>query len=260
MKLQIADHARAEIFTNIFQHIKLFTDYINISFDKDKMYIQTMDSGRVSIVEIFLPKSWFDTYNFNAGENVVIGIHAHMLFKVLNTRDRKQEVNFVYQDGSDTLNIHFTSDDKTVFDKHFEIPLIEIDTEFMSIPEFESDVDISIPSATFAAIISQLQIFGDSIEFKCTEEKIQLFSISSESGKMIVDIEIDDLTAYSITEDNEMNISFSLSKLHNICQYSKMAKEIEILLTNNYPMQITYDLGIEDAKMVFYLAPKIGEE
>ena len=47
---------------------------------------------------------------------------------------------------------------------------------------------------------------------------------------MIVDIEIDDLTAYSITEDNEMNISFSLAKIHNICQYNKMAKEIEIKL------------------------------
>ena len=49
MKLQISDHGRAEIFTNLFQHIKLFTDYINITFDKEKMYIQTMDSGRVSI-------------------------------------------------------------------------------------------------------------------------------------------------------------------------------------------------------------------
>ena len=130
----------------------------------------------------------------------------------------------------------------------------------MSIPTFESDADITIPSATFASIINQLQIFGDTIEFKCDEDKIQLYSISSESGKMIVDIEIDDLTSYSITEDNAMNISFSLSKLHNICLYNKMAKEIEILLTENYPMKITYDLGIEDAKMIFYLAPKIGDE
>ena len=38
MKLQISDHGRAEIFTNLFQHIKLFTDYINITFDKEKMY------------------------------------------------------------------------------------------------------------------------------------------------------------------------------------------------------------------------------
>jgi proliferating cell nuclear antigen PCNA len=260
MKLQISDHGRAEIFTNLFQHIKLFTDYINITFDKEKMYIQTMDSGRVSIFEIYLPKAWFDIYEFNSDENVVMGINANVLFKVLNTRHKQQEVNIVYQEGSDKLNIHFTNDDKSIFDKHFELPLMEIDTELLQIPNFESDVDISIPSTTFAAIISQLQIFGDTIEFKCTEEKIQLFSISSESGKMIVDIEIDDLTAYSITEDNEMNISFSLAKIHNICQYNKMAKEIEILLTNDYPMQITYDLGIEDAKMVFYLAPKIGDE
>jgi len=261
MNFQITDNSRADIFANIFQHVKLFADLINITFDDDKMYLQTMDSSRVSIFEVILPKTWFDEYEITSNEPVTIGIHANMLFKVLNTRDKSQMLNFVLSENeSDTLNIHFTNDNKSVFDKHFEIPLIEIEADLMSIPTFESDADITIPSATFASIINQLQIFGDTIEFKCDEDKIQLYSISSESGKMIVDIEIDDLTSYSITEDNAMNISFSLSKLHNICLYNKMAKEIEILLTENYPMKITYDLGIEDAKMIFYLAPKIGDE
>ena len=153
MKLQISDHGRAEIFTNLFQHIKLFTDYINITFDKEKMYIQTMDSGRVSIFEIYLPKAWFDIYEFNVQENIVMGINANVLFKVLNTRHKQQEVNIVFQEGSDILNIHFTNDDKSIFDKHFELHLMEIDTELLQIPNFESDVDISIPSTTLQQLL-----------------------------------------------------------------------------------------------------------
>ena len=262
MNFQIKNNARAEIFSNIFQHVKLFAEHINITFDKDKMYLQTMDNSRVSIFEVFLPCDWFDEYDIKTEEPITLGIYSSILFKVLNTREKTQVLNFVFNENdSDKLFIHFTNEDnKNIFDKHFEIPLIDIEAEILSIPAFESDADITIPSTTFAAIINQLQIFGDTIEFKCTEEKIELRSISVESGKMIVDIDIDDLTSYSITEDNEMNLSFSLSKLHDICLYNKMSKEIEILLTDNYPMKITYNLGIEEAKMVFFLAPKIGDD
>lgn len=261
MNIEIVDPSRAEKFCNLFQHVKLFTNHVNITFYEDRMYLQTMDSSRVSIFEIYLPNEWFNTYDYTHDEPINLGLNADILFKVLNTRDKQQNLQLVFDpEQSDKLLIHFVSDNKKIFDKHFEIPLMEIDVELMNIPEFESDADIMIPSSNFAEIINQLQIFGDTIEFKCTEEQIQLCSISSESGKMMADIDIDELTSYSITEDNTMNISFSLSRLHNICMYNKISKEVEILLTENYPMKITYQLDEDDAKMVFYLAPKIGDD
>ena len=64
----------------------------------------------------------------------------------------------------------------------FELPLIELDVDVMQIPEMESDADISLPSTYFAGIINQLEIFGDTIEFSCNEDKIILNSLSVESG------------------------------------------------------------------------------
>ena len=260
MNIEITDHAHAETFCNLFQHIKLFTEHVNITFDQDKMFLQTMDSSRVSIFEIYLPSEWFNVYTCDNNEPINIGINANILFKVLNTRDKAQNIQIVFDnEHSDKIYIHFTGDDKKIFDRHFELPLIDLDVEIMNIPEFNSDADITLPSIKFAEIINQLQIFGDTIEFLCNEEKIQLSSISSESGKMSADIDIDELNSYSINEDETMKISFSLSKLHSICMYSKISKEVEVLLTNDYPMQITYNLNMDDAKMVFYLAPKIDE-
>lgn len=260
MNIEISDYGKCEQFSNMFQHIKLFSDYINIIFNKDKMYLQTMDSSRVSIFEIILPNIWFDTYEINSDNDITIGIHSNLLFKVLHTRDKNQTVQFKFnEDESDKLEIHFVNDNKNIFDKHFELPLIDIETDMMSIPEYDTNVDITLLSQNFASIITQLQLFGDTIHFKCNEEKIELLSISQESGKMTADINIDDLTSYSITENETINNSFSLGKLHNICLYNKMAQELEISITDNFPMRITYDLGIENAKMLFYLAPKIDE-
>ena len=76
-------------------------------------------------------------------------------------------------------------------------------------------------------------------------------------------INIDDLTSYAISEGETMNISFSLVNLHNICMYNKIAKDMEISLTDNFPMKIIYHLdGSTDengARLVFYLAPKISD-
>lgn len=259
MNIVINNLLKAELFSNLFQHIKLFTDHVNITFSGEKMYLQTMDSSRVSIFEINLPAEWFDIYNINTSET--IGINAGILFKVLHSRDKDQTIDIKFETGSDRLHINFTSEGKTSFDKHFEIPLMELDVDLMDIPVFDSNTDITVPSSYFAGIISQLQIFGDSIEFNCSEDKVQLSSLSPESGKMIVDIDVDDLNAYSITEDDpEMKISFSLARLHNICMYHKMAKEVDIILTNNYPMKVVYNFDLENANMIFYLAPKIEDD
>jgi proliferating cell nuclear antigen PCNA len=260
MNVEITDFAKCEQFSNMFQHIKLFTDYINIIFSKEKMYLQTMDTSRVSISEIILPNIWFDTYEINVESDITIGVHSDLLFKVLHARDKTQSVLFQFkEDNSDKLEIHFMNDNKNSFDKHFELPLIDIETDMMSIPEYDTNVDMTLLSQNFASVITHLQLFGDTITFKCNEDKIELLSVSADSGKMTADVNIDDLTSYSITENESFSNSFSLGKLHNICLYNKMSQELEISITNNFPMRITYNLGIENAKMLFYLAPKIDE-
>ena len=111
--------------------------------------------------------------------------------------------------------------------------------------------------------INQLKLFGDTIEIICSEDKIEMRSLSEGSGKMSVDIQIDELSEYSIDEGETIHLSFSLNILHNICLYHKIAKEIRIKLIKNSPMQIVYYLGDssdETNKFVFYLAPKINDD
>ena len=103
-------------------------------------------------------------------------------------------------------------------------------------------------------------MFGTDLNIECSEEKIVLCASSAEQGKMYVQIKIDDLSTYMINEGETVNMSFSLTYLHNICLYNKISKEMEIKICQNCPMKITYILnGHENAKMVFYLAPRIND-
>jgi proliferating cell nuclear antigen len=268
MNVEIRDLAKADVFASLFQHIKLFTEYINIIFEPGRMYIQAMDTSRVSIFEIHLPKEWFDSYQSSAtteeglGQaNTVIGINAALLFKVLNARDKTQMIHF-YQEGEsfETLYINLTSETSDKFNLHFEIPLIDIDMEHMHIPEIDYNAEFSLPSAHFSSLIHQLKLFGDCLDVHCSEESIILSAKSPESGKMSVSIKIDELSSFTINEDETLELSFGLTQLHNICLYSKLTKEVAIYLSDSYPIKMVYGLGQENAKFVFYLAPKIRDD
>jgi hypothetical protein len=77
---------------------------------------------------------------------------------------------------------------------------------------------------------------------------------------MMVQIDINDLNEFSINEGETIELSFSISMLHNICMYSKISKNINVYIKDNFPMKIMYNLGEENANMVFYLAPKIKDD
>ena len=257
----IKNLSHAERFVSIFQHVKLFTEHINIIFSGDKMFIQSMDPSRVSVFEINIPKEWFDEYSIE-GENITIGISSSMLYKVLNTKDKRQEMKFYYDnEDSDKLRIEFTCEDKDVYDKFFEIPLMEIENEIMNIPEMNSTASFILPSLNFADVIKNLKIFGDSLEINCDENEIQLLSKSAESGKMKVNINFDDIVQYEIDEDASIASSYSLNLLNNVCLYNKISTNIEIHMNENYPLKLLYNLDedIEDTNLVFYIAPKIED-
>ena len=193
MEIQINQPTNAEIFSGLFQYIKLFTNDINIHFETERLFIQALDASRVSIFEVYLPKGWFDVYNISDENGAVIGINTNNLYKVLHAREKNQSLTMRMDDSSDDkIMLDMTSDNPTIFDKHFQLPLIDIDTEMMHIPSMEYKADFSLPSNTFATLIDQLKMFGETLRIECSEDKIQLFSESLDSGKMSVDIPIDD--------------------------------------------------------------------
>jgi len=195
MELTINNPAKSELFSSIFQNIRPFTEHLSVCFTQDGLYFQTMDSARVSIIELNMHKSWFDNYVCNS--DVVLGIPVNIIFKILNAREKVQSINIVYENsGNDTLSLHFTSDDKTIFDKHFQCPMLDIESETMQIPAIEYAAEFTLPSAIFGTLINQLKTFGDSLDISCTEEQIDLAANSNESGKMSVEVKIDDLSAF----------------------------------------------------------------
>jgi proliferating cell nuclear antigen PCNA len=258
MLLKISNPTRAEKLNIIFQNIKLITADINITFGTDKVHIQCMDPAHVAVLEVHIGSTWFDSYELSDNiEGLVIGVNANIMGKIFGTRNKSQDITIECRDDTDTLSVRFESEDINEYNKSFEIPLMDLDIDMMEIPVEEYEAEFSLPSHIYASLMSQLKLFGETMNVECSEDKIMLNSSSIDTGKMSTEISIDDLNEFSIDEGRELNISYSLSYLCDVANFHKLSNEIELKLKDDFPIQLIYNLGTEDANVMFYIAPKI---
>jgi proliferating cell nuclear antigen PCNA len=278
MNIQIDDPIKSELFVAIFQHIPKFTEHVNIMLEADRFYVQSINSSHVIIMEVVLPAAWFSVYSV-LPEIAMIGMHSSLFYKVLKKREKHQKIHLECLDGNvDNIQVHFTAsassntEDKTVFDKHFEIPSIDIEAELVAIPEMEYQAEFVLSSDAFANLISQLKDFGDALEIECSEEKIELRANSSENGRMLTSIPIEDLAEYAIEDGEKIVSEFALKYLHEICSYKSISKQVEISLSRDFPMRILFRLGGSskgeeeegekvdvEPKLLFFIAPKMAD-
>ena len=75
---------------------------------------------------------------------------------------------------------------------------------------------------------------------------------------MTVNIPIDDLNEFTISEGETLQLSYSLNYIHKMCLTTKLSKDIDISLSNNFPIRLKYDIG-DESYVLFYVAPKTND-
>jgi len=258
MKLTIDDARKNDKFAHIFNHLKPFTNNVVIYFKPTGLYIQCMDDGRCVLLECVLDKTWFTTYEFAPETDMPsISLCINMFYKVLNTREDKQTLEIELDpDDEDKCIINFEGGNTS---KHFELPLINVDHDLLNVTTVgETFIDLTMEIKVFCDLIQQLMIFDEILTLTFNEENISMKS-SGHNGSMKVAMDIEDITEYAIAEGGTLTQSYSLKYIHYMCQFNKLATEIQMGFSQDKPMTMKYDL-LEDSYVLIHLAPKITDE
>ena len=136
-------HLKSDVFTQLFQYLKAFTDVIVVQLLEDRLYVQGMDNAHVSLFEINLSSEWFESYHVQKNESM--GINTTILSRILSTREQNQNV-YLNKTDEDLLSIIFDSDDKNEFKKEYMMPLIDVDHEIMNITGNEYNLEMTMDS------------------------------------------------------------------------------------------------------------------
>lgn len=284
MKLEIKDKNKKNIFISLFQVLKNCSSLINCKFYNEYMHIQGMDKSHICLYDLTIKKKWFDFY-IASDDIEYLCFDSNIFYSIISVKS--DNLNLIINNENDNLNIHFVSQEKTNtesnqetnekvtkktnkkkeskeskdnkkdFHKYFTMPLCDYDYDEMNVSNADYDAEFLLSSKQISEIFDQLNNFGDNIIIKCSEEDIHLTS-KEINGEMCVHITIDDLSSYSITENTEINLTYSLTYLNKMCITNKITEEIEFSLSEKTPMKITYHLD-EDSLLVFFIAPKVDD-
>jgi proliferating cell nuclear antigen PCNA len=265
MKLVFATARKSQQFSAIFANLKAFTENVSIYFKPDQVYVQIMDDSHCSLVECRLMSKWFKTYEFDAATDMgQIAINIVMINKVLNTLSDSQELTIEIQPESDKIHIRFENGntDTSQFNKYYELPLINLESQLMDVVDTETLVDMNVESKKFHSLINQLTIFNDNLKITFNEEDIEFTSAGTE-GRMTAKIKAEDLASYAIPEDAVLTQTYSLKYVQMMCTFNKLAPEMELGFSAEMPMIMKYALGDNNDTESFvriHLAPKIVDE
>ena len=254
MRFEIADKKKREIFITIFNNLKNFTDSIVLNIEQDRLYIQGMDNSHICVYELILQSSWFQVWDIT--EPQVFGLSLPIFNKILHICSDKQSIH-IHSDNNEDLQIDFTCDEKGEFDKHLKMPLMDIDMDRLHIPTMDYEVDIEMDSKKFKNLIDELANFNETLNIVCNETQVVLESTSSE-GTMNVVITTDDIDLLAVVEGKEINASFGIKYIAQMCQFHKLTTNCAIHITEDMPLQLKYEID-DDCLMRFYLAPKIND-
>ena len=265
MKLTIQDKTKISVFEAIFQLLKSASSCVQFIFLEDGLKIEGMDKSHVCLFKIKMDAQWFSEYHVNTLQtiNVDTGIfhtilsHVNSDTLVLKYDEENDDILNIELLGNDESNIKEKEKEKSkkAFDRYFSIPLIDADFESINIPEMEYDAEFKLECKKIHDLTSQLILFGNTLTIICNEEGIDLKTIG-DNGTMKVNLPIDDLSEFSISEGENMEIGYSLHYIHKMCLTTKLCKEVQFSISENFPICIRYDLE-QNSHVVFYVAPKM---
>ena len=258
MRIQISDKKKKDIFVSIFQVLKNCSSLICVMFDTELVHIQGMDKSHVCLFDVKLHKNWFTNYDII--DSTKICFDSNVFHSIISTKSENQDLIIkMNSDEKDVLYVNFESIEakKGDFKKSFKMPLAEYEYEEMNIPTVDYDAEFSLLSKQITDMFSQLNNFGNDIIINCSETSISL-TTNGITGEMRVDIPIDDLSSYSIVEGEDITLTYSLAYINKMCITNKLSADVELSLSNECPMKISYDLG-DDSSMIFFMAPKLND-
>jgi DNA polymerase III sliding clamp (beta) subunit (PCNA family) len=247
MKFKLNNIQKVSEWIEIFKFIKNINKHITFMAKKDELYIQMMDSSHVCLVEIKFPSSWFQEYE---SIDEVISCSSAVLVKIfsLYTTDTMIEI----ASTEDKLEIHLLN---VVQNKHFEIPLLDIDQDLLSPSITDSLMDFSIKSKVFDKYLQEILLFGEDIKIESKDEKIFLHS-ANDDGKIQIEIEGDNLEEFNVVEDFVFTASYPLRYLLLVSKLALVYQQVHLFMDDQSPMRITFK---SDVNINFFLAPKITE-
>lgn len=250
----------ASVFKKTVDAIKDLVQDCNFDCNDSGIALQAMDNSHVALVSMMLKAESFSP--FRCDRNIALGVNLTSLTKVLRAASNEDVLTLKAEDAPDVLNLVFenTGSDRI---SEYDLKLMDIDQEHLGIPDTEYAASITMPSAEFKRITTDLIAMSESVTIEANKDGVK-FSAQGDIGNGSITLRQHQSVekpaeSIEIELSEPVTLTFSLKYLVNFCKAQPLSPTVKICLSNEVPLLVEYGL-VSNSYLRFYLAPKIGDE
>ncbi|MBU1974899.1 MAG: proliferating cell nuclear antigen (pcna) [Nanoarchaeota archaeon] len=215
---------------------------------KDTIELIAMDPANVAMVIFKLLSSAFVEYDLKEEVNLAI-----------NLNDLKQVFRRIKAD--DTMTMEMVSNKfkitlKGAHTRTFTLPLIDVEEKEQKVPDLSFAAKITTYSSVLTEAIEDMDIIGESVSFIVDKKTLH---VSSSSDLSDADVEVKSSKETVIEATEKLKSKYSIEYLKKMIQGAKLADNVVIQLSKDYPLKIDY-LVVDKLQLSFILAPRVDND
>jgi len=237
-----------KIWRSVIDAISEIIDEANFVATPEGLSLRAMDPSHVAMVEVELPKSFFDDYECE--ENINIGVNLDEFRKILRRGSAK-----------DRLSLEVTSDRKLkiIFsnkaERSFSIPLLDIAGEEIASPSIEFNVYGRLASEVFEDAIKDASLISDYVKISADGDFLKI-SASGERGDVEVKLSEASGSLIELNVKEPSSSTYSLNYLEDLVKASRASEILVLEFSTDMPLKLSFELPNE-GRITYYLAPRV---
>lgn len=236
-------------FRDVLTAASVIVDEATFRLFPEKMSLRMLNSSKVAMVELELPKTAFDEYQCDVESKMCVGLNQ--LLKLLRHVEANENLELIFE--GERLRITVSGKYK----RSFTLPTFEpleddpptIKTEYFAKAKMES--------VGLRQIIEDSGLVGDTITIDVGNDKI-MFETAGDISSVTAECGIGSGFLISLDVTSPAKATFNLDILTNVVKAASIVSEVVSLeLTENSPLKLDFQLQ-QGGKMTFYFAPRIN--
>jgi len=239
---------QASAIKSTFEVLKDILNDVNIYFKEDGVYITSLDTARVALVDVFLAAENFDEYECT--QPVIAGINITNTFKLLKTITNNDVLKLGVS-SKEFMDIEIRSDAKKTTTQ-FQLKLLDINENRIEVPTQDMTTVTTMQSAEFQRMCRDMSNIGSTIEIIRDKNILKL--------KCDGDFANQETAIECVEESPYIAGSYSLKYMNTFTKATSMCSSVQLMQEPDSKFLILKYNVADLGDLKFYLASKVSED
>ena len=238
----------ARSFAQFTKAVEAIVEEATVSFKPEKLYIREMDASKTTMVEVSMPRDYFEDYDVM--EAVAVGINFYEVSRILKRARRDDKLEIEVPPDGNVLKLRLIG----VSTREFKLPSI--------VKEMSEEREVKLPvkarvvilSDEMKEIIKDIQLVGNEFTIESTRDEVKFLS-EGDGQSVTINLRRGDAALLELEVEEELvKSTYGIEYVRKMMEGAKLAEKVTLEYATDAPLIMTFQ-PLEGGVLRYFLAP-----